>query len=193
MHAPAELVTRHLWIVEHFCARYRRQAPESADLRAAGTHGLCEAAAKFKPKKGRVFSTYAWNWVKGYTLSEVRRCHVVPVPEHTARRALKEGKPIRRVVAFGADHVLATGVSCYAGNVAVQREPDQEAHSDRMMRVRAVRQCIREIDDKLARQVVRRVLQGKSVAQIARALRLSQTRVAELLAAAEHELRELMT
>lgn len=169
----------HLWIVDHFCGRYGRGGgPAALDLRPAGLHGLCEAAAKFEPKKGRVFSTYAWNWVKGYVLRELRKAHVVAVPEHTARRAHAAGNPIRGVVVFAVAELTVEG--------------EQERQSDRAMKLRALRSAIRELEDKTARRVVRRVLRGRSIAYIAHALELPQTRVRELLAQAEQELRELM-
>jgi len=174
---PAELVESHLWIVEHFHARYRLIAPAGADLRAAGRHGLCEAAAKFQPKKGRVFSTYAWKWVKGYVLAELRKCHVVAVPEHSVRQAQAAGSPVRGVVVFGVPEI--------------QAEEEAEAKSDRAMRLRSLRSTIAELDEP-ARSVVRRALRGLTIAQIASQLRLTQARVAELLEQAERELQELM-
>jgi len=174
---PADLIQRHQWIVEHFCARYRRIARQ-ADLHAAGWHGLCEAAAKFEPERGRAFSTYAWNWVKGYVLSELRRSHVVPVPEHTARKAHAAGEPVRGVVVFGVPDLA--------------QEDEQERASDRSMRLRALRSAVRELADRDQRRVVWLVLEGDGVPAIAHALGMTQTRVAELLAEAEAELRELM-
>jgi RNA polymerase sigma factor (sigma-70 family) len=172
------LVQSHLWIVEHFCAKYYPLGRScGADLRAAGYHGLCEAAAKFESKKGKVFSTYAWNWVKGFMLRELRKAHVVPVPEHTARAANKSGAPVRRVVVFGVPDLPA--------------DDEQEQRSDRRMRLRALHQTVMEIDEP-RRAVVRRALRGLSVAQIASALGLSQARVTELLEEAEAELKELM-
>jgi RNA polymerase sigma factor (sigma-70 family) len=173
----ADLIERHGWIVDHFCARYR-SIGRGADLRAAGQHGLCEAAAKFEPTRGRAFSTYAWNWVKGCVLSEIRRGHVVPVPEHTARKAYAAGEPVRGVVVFGVPEQ--------------PQEDEQERLSDRSMRLRAVRQCVRELGDKLTRRVVLLLLEGDSIESIAKALDLTQTRVGELLESAERQLRELM-
>jgi len=174
---PADLIERHGWIVDHFCARYR-SIGRGADLRAAGTHGLCEAAAKFEPSRGRAFSTYAWNWVKGYVLSEIRRGHVVPVPEHTARKAYAAGEPVRGVVVFGVPDL--------------EQEDEQERQSERAMRLRSVRQCVRELPDKLTRRVVWLVLEGDSIDVIAKTLGLTQTRVGELLESAEQQLREMM-
>ncbi len=177
MSAHADLIESHVWIVEHFRGRYQGVGRQ-ADLRAAGWHGLCEAAAKFDPRRGRAFSTYAWNWVKGYMLAEMRRSHVVVVPEHTARKAMSEGAPVRGVVVFGLPDF--------------EVEDEQERQSDRAMRLRAVRAVIAEIEDPAVRDVVSRVLRGESCEQIAAELGLTQPRVAALLEAGERELRELM-
>lgn len=180
---PADLIRAHTWIVEHFCAKYRKLGAK-ADLRAAGLHGLCEAAARFQPRRRRAFSTYAWNWVKGYMLSELRRAHVVPVPEHTARRAHAAGQPLRNVV-LRLDPV----------DLESHGDPDndieQERVSDELMRRRAVLEAARELAPEL-RAVVRLVLGGESVPAIAKALKVKQDDVLLLLERAERELRELM-
>lgn len=169
---PNALVREHLWIVDRFAARYAKAAP-NADLRAAGALGLVEAAQRFRPKKGARFSTYAWNWVKGHVLSELRRCHVVPVPEHTARAAHRMGEPVRGVVVFG---VPDTGA-----------DDAQEADADRSMRKRALSMAVARLEPRL-RHVVRRTMAGRTVEQIAKGMKLPEVRVEELLGEAGEEL-----
>lgn len=90
--ARQELVLGHLWVVDTFVAKYKGTAPH-ADLREAGMLALVEAAARFEA--GRVkFATYAWNWVRGHVLGEVRKSHVVPVPDQLLRQARREGKSV---------------------------------------------------------------------------------------------------
>jgi len=72
------------------------------------------------------------------------------------------------------------------------QEDEQERASDRSMRLRALRSAVRELADRDQRRVVWLVLEGDGVPAIAHALGMTQTRVAELLAEAEAELRELM-
>lgn len=175
---PSDLVASHLWIVDHFRAKYRRLAPR-ADLEAAGAHGLCEAAARFEPEKGKQFTTYAWNWVKGYMLQELRRCHVVAVPEHTARRALAAGSPVRGVVVFGNVHFDPVDAA----------NDEQEQKSDRSMRRRTLLRLARELEPDL-RAVVEGALLGCSHEQIAQMLGLTQTRLEQLYARAERQLAE---
>lgn len=178
---PNALVEKHLWIVDRFAATYAKKAPH-ADLKAAGRLGLCEAAQRFRPRKGAAFSTYAWNWVKGHILSELRRSHVVPVPEHTARAANKRGASIRGVVKFmGGDKAFDLP----------DPEPERDsAHQleksvDRSMQRRAVHYAIEALEDPAHRHVINRTLAGRSVEQIAKGMGLSASAVDELIEQAQ--------
>lgn len=177
---PRSLVEKHLGIVENFAARYRWQA-SGADLRAAGALGLCEAAERFRPRKGAAFSTYAWNWVKGHVLSEMRRAHVVPVPEHTARKAAKRGAAIRGVVKF-ATH---DGVFDRESD---ETEPVSERSADLAMKRRVLLDAVKELDCRVHRLVIKRTMAGRTPAQIAQAMGVTETRVEELLEEARGQL-----
>jgi RNA polymerase sigma factor (sigma-70 family) len=169
---PQALVEKHLWIVEKFAKKYHG----NADMRAAGMLGLCEAAQRFKPRRGAAFSTYAWNWVKGHVLSELRRSHVVPVPEHAARDASRRGEPVRGVVVFSLPEPV-TG------------EPEEaEAQSERSMRLRAMHEAVEALPTREHRHVVNRTLAGRTVEQIAFGMGLNEERVEELLDEARGEL-----
>jgi RNA polymerase sigma factor (sigma-70 family) len=182
---PRSLVEKHLGIVEKFAAQYRWQKPAGgADLRAAGALGLCEAAERFRPRKGAAFSTYAWNWVKGAVLSELRRAHVVPVPEHTARKAAKSGSPIRGVVKFARNDAAFDQVDDDA--------PDSESAADLSMRRRALHEAIAELDNRVHRLVIKRTLAGRTVEQIAKGMGVAEARVEELLDEARAELAWLL-
>lgn len=180
---PDALVEQHLWIVDKFASTYRASAPQ-ADLRAAGALGLCEAARRFKPRKGAAFSTYAWNWVKGYVLSELRRAHVVPVPEHLARAASRRGEPVRGVVVFA--HPRA-----FDGVDGSTTDAEQERAAERAMRHRTLHHAVEALDTE-HRHVVNRTLAGRSIEQIAKGMRCTQTRVTELLEEAQTQLAEIL-
>jgi RNA polymerase sigma factor (sigma-70 family) len=211
----AALVEAHLWIVDHFVSRYQKQAPH-ADLHAAGAHGLVEAATRFQPQQGKKFTTYAWLWVKGYILQEVRRSHLVVVPEHDVRRANAAGKPIRCGVMHGLPEINPVdwvshqddrqemrygrsgltsrrGSGIFSQFLVRQGAPEQERLSDRAMMLRSLRSAIDELDCPDMRRAVELSLEGKSAEEIAQALECPRTRVTELLARAESELREAMT
>jgi RNA polymerase sigma factor (sigma-70 family) len=182
---PNALVEKHLWIVDRFAAAYAKKAPPHADLKAAGALGLVEAAQRFRPRKGATFSTYAWNWVKGHVLSELRRAHVVPVPEHTARAANKRGEPVRGVVVYRPD-----GVGRELGP-----QPDvpgeQESAADKAMRRRAIHLAIGELEP-AHRHVINRTLAGRTTAQIAKGMGLTEAAVEQLLEQARGELEWLL-
>jgi len=181
---PNALVEKHLWIVDKFAATYKNKAPH-ADLKAAGRLGLVEAAQRFRPRKGAAFSTYAWNWVKGHILSELRRSHVVPVPEHTARAANKRGASIRGVVKFmGGDKAFDLPDPEPEKDGAHQLERDV----DRSMRRRAVHYAVEGLENPQQRHVINRTLAGRTVAQIALGMGLTEARVEEILEQAREQL-----
>lgn len=178
------LVHEYMWIVEKFAAQYRAVA-RGADLRAAGALGLVEAAARFEPKRGLRFSTYAWTWVKGAVLAELRRSHVVPVAEWTARKDKRQGRPPRVMVVFGALDEDAPESASF--------EPaEQEGDADHSMRLRGVRAAAEALEDPSHRQVVAGTLAGKTPEQIGETMGLGDERVRQLLREAQSLLAALM-
>lgn len=119
--------------------------------------------------------------MKGHVLSELRRAHVVPVPEHLARAATKRGEPVRGVVVFRPD-----GIAREVG--ATDTSPgEQDAAADRGMRLRALRGAVTALP-RMHRHVVNRTLAGRRIDQIARGLGVADVRVEELLDEARVEL-----
>jgi RNA polymerase sigma factor (sigma-70 family) len=173
-----------MWIVEKFEAQYRAAAP-GADLRAAGVLGLVEAAARFEPTRGLRFSTYAWTWVKGAVLAELRRSHVVPVAEWTARKDKRQGRPPRVMVVYGALDEDAPESASF--------EPaEQEGDADREMRLRGVRDASERLEDPSHRLVIAGTLGGRTPEQIGESMGLGDERVRQLLREAQTLLAESM-
>jgi RNA polymerase sigma factor (sigma-70 family) len=173
------LAHQHVWIAEKIAARYVHVAP-TADLRAAGALGLAEAASRFQPRRGLRFSTYAWPWVKGAVLAELRRNHVVPVAEWTARKDSREGRSPRVVVVFGALDTDKGGAT---------DDADQEEAADRDMRLRGVRIAVSRLADPGHRRVIEATLEGRTPEQIGEDLGLCEERVRQLLREATNEIR----
>lgn len=173
----SSLILQHMWIVEKFVGQYASRAP-NADLRAAGKLGLVEAAARFQPKRGLRFSTYAWTWVKGAILAELRRSHVVPVAEWTARKDKAAGRLPRVTVVFGA--MDEDGHPSVPGD-----EGDQETCADRQMRLRGLRSAAYRLADPAHRHVIERTLAGRTPEQIAEGMGLGDERVRQLLKEAQ--------
>lgn len=184
------LIRDHLWIVERVKARLPRQS--AADLRAAGLLGLVEAATRYDPERGR-FVSWAWTFVRGQMLRELRRCHVVAVGEHTVRARAKTDDPVRGVVvranvsdgfavnftSTAPGHRLFTPLTCDGGSPEERRE--QEGDADRAMRARALREAARWLPDPAHRKVIEATLDGKTPRQIAAWMKVGAERVRQLI------------
>ena len=190
----AALVESHAWIVAQFVARYQARG-NAADLAEAGLLGLCEAARRYKPAKRVQFATYAWTWVKGAVLEELRTSHIVPVSKRAALG--KTQTPVRlprfEVVAPGEER--ASGHGGGAGGTAKRLkaqgltvEPDCEQIADLARRRRIARAKIAALPTADHRRVAFRALQGRSVEQIAEALEMPTGRVQYLLSEAQFHL-----
>jgi RNA polymerase sigma factor (sigma-70 family) len=177
MSAPSEraaLVHAHLWIVSQFAARYASKA-SGVDLREAGLLGLCQAADRYSSRQGK-FATYAWNWVKGAILEEIRLAHVIPLSK---RAALGKTKAPIAFFKFCGDAVLERMEA--PANDPEQLDPE---------RLRLARRRIDALPTPEHRRVAYRALYGRTVDQIAVSLELAPERVRRILAEAEAFLEE---
>lgn len=191
----AALVEAHSWIVAQFVAQYGRHA-NGADVEQAGLLGLCEAADRFEPGKGVQFRTYAWYWVKGAVLEEIRTAHVVALSKRAALG--KTLAPVRAptVVPYPAEeHVEAQATSRSARRPARDLvdlglfvSGVSEASADAPRRDRVARAKISALPTPDHRRVAFRALRGRSVEQIAQALEMPHGRVVRLLGEAEAQL-----
>jgi RNA polymerase sigma factor (sigma-70 family) len=168
------LIRDHLWIVAQFAARYHRKA-RGVDLTEAGLLGLCEAAKRYQPARGLKFATYAWNWVKGAILEEIRLTHIVPLSK---RAALGKTKTAVAVFRFCSDDSL--------GRLPAPEAPERPDPGA----LREARRRIAALPTPEHRRVAFRALRGRSLEEIAVALELAPTRVARILAEAEALLEE---
>ncbi|MDR1360197.1 MAG: sigma-70 family RNA polymerase sigma factor, partial [Deltaproteobacteria bacterium] len=77
-----ELIVRHFAPkVKYLALRLKARLPrnvELADLIGAGTLGLMESFAKFRPQMGIKFDTYAESRIRGAMLDELRRLDWFP-------------------------------------------------------------------------------------------------------------------
>ncbi len=187
----AALVEAHAWIVAQFVAKYEGRG-NGADLSEAGMLGLCEAAARFRPGKGVQFGTYAWNWVKGAVLEEIRTAHVVPISKRAAL-----GKTLSPVQAIRCDHIPQGDIEqdnrrvskqMWALGLVVVAEGESVADAPRRRRVALQR--IAALSSADLRRVAFRALKGRTVEQIAKGLEMPPGRVIRLLCEAQQQLAE---
>ncbi len=74
-HNQQRLVLQHLNLAREIAYRYRQGKPRSVlleDLTGAAMIGLCEAALRYDPSRGK-FSTFAYRRILGACLDEMRR------------------------------------------------------------------------------------------------------------------------
>ncbi len=186
------LVRSHTWIVAQFVARYSHRS-RGVDLEAAGLLGLCEAADRYDPLKGVKFATYAWNYVKGRMLEELRLTHLVPMSKRAAlgKTAVPVAAPIMVAIPendVGKDRPGPREHSSFCWrNGLVQN--DTAAPLDRRDRHREARELVRHISSRALRRVAFRALSGQSASEIAEGLGMTEPKVARLLRQLEDELR----
>lgn len=189
----AALVEAHSWIVAQFVAQYGRRA-NGADLEQAGLLGLCEAARRFEKGKGVQFRTYAWNWVKGAVLEEIRTAHVVPMSKRAALGKTLAPVTAPRVVEMPWEDAPDADATHYDHGRRRQIKlglfvaADGEATADAPRRQRIARARVSGLPTPDHRRVAFRALRGRSVEQIAQALEMPPGRVVRLLGEAEAEL-----
>jgi len=191
----AALVESHAWIVAQFVARYQTRG-NAADLAEAGLLGLCEAARRYKPAKRVQFATYAWTWVKGAVLEELRTSHVVPVSKRAALGKTLEPVRLPRFEIVAPTENRSQNANGGGNNGTYRRlvaqgltvEPECEEVADLARRRRIARARVARLPTPDHRRVAFRALQGRSVEQIAEALEMPTGRVQYLLSEAQFHL-----
>lgn len=190
----AALIRTHTWIVDQFAARYRRLA-QRVDIESAGLLGLCEAANFFDPSKGVKFTTYAWNWVKGRILEEVRLSHLVPVSKRVALGKTRMPAPPPPIIERIPTHDSAgngfsrhSHHSTYCASRGLVSTQESDERIDRPRELRRARARISRLSSADQRRVAYRALAGQTLAQIAEGLEMSTLRASRLLREAQASL-----
>jgi RNA polymerase sigma factor for flagellar operon FliA len=87
-----ELITAHLSLAANVARRLARRYRglfASDDVEAIARVGLCEAAARFDPRRGQPFLPFAETRIRGAVMDEVRRCSGFTQSGSTQRRHIK--------------------------------------------------------------------------------------------------------
>lgn len=182
----AALVKAHAWIVAQFVAKYEARS-NGADLSEAGFLGLCEAAARYTPGRVR-FGTYAWNWVKGAVLEEIRTAHIVPISKRAAlgkTQAPVDTPRISHLPSESGPSNDSRRVSTTMFRLGLVVDARGEELADAPRRKRLALQKITALSSAELRRVAFRALKGRTVEQIAQALEMPPGRVVRLLCEAQ--------
>lgn len=170
--------------------RYRRLPRgfglEPEDLLVVAEAAVYEALTRFDPGRGVQFRTYAWTWVKGRLLREVRDWS--PIPAHR-QRALAHGAE-RRPYEYLAQSLDA--LPDYEEWMAEARDPG----ADEALRAveagaegEAVWRAVASLSEPLREVVLLRFLEGLTVEETAARLGLSKQGVSKRWMQARAELR----
>jgi DNA-directed RNA polymerase specialized sigma subunit len=132
------------------------------------------------------FATYAWNYVKGRMLEELRLAHIVPMSKRAALG--KTAVPVRPPIMVNipqndvnGDHVGNRGHSEFCFRNGLVQNDTTENDIDRRAQREAVRKRLRRLESAELRRVGFRALSGQSAADIAAALGMTEPKVARHL------------
>jgi RNA polymerase sigma factor (sigma-70 family) len=200
------IVTANLGLVHAVARRYAAHHPgELDDLTQAGALGLARAVERFDPERGVRFSTYAGLWVRASCTrylaaqgdvsagrvgrpSVQRRLDAVPDGEHEHRDRLR-----RQLVAMAPALRLDAPLGDAEGSTHLDMVPDAGPLPDELAaqraRVAVAHRAIEVLDERSAR-IMRRRLEGATLAAVGRELGVSRERVRQIEALALPVLRE---
>jgi len=80
-----KLVLDHLYLIKDF---FSKNNYDFDDMEQAANLGLCEAAIRFNPIKGKLFRIYAIFWIEKYVKLEYNRLNVVHLCNQHLRDAI---------------------------------------------------------------------------------------------------------
>jgi RNA polymerase sigma factor (sigma-70 family) len=166
----------HLDLVRKVARRFRTcQVVDREDLEQAGFLGLLDACARFDASAGAKFSTYASLRVRGAIVDWLRQARLT-------------GKAGREVIwAMSIESPLpGREKGIVSDGIAEQRGPTEAENSLEAAELFEV--LSRGLSRRELRIAVARYLDGRSVPQIARRLRLTQSRVYQLMRGIDDQL-----
>lgn len=206
----------YLPFVRKIAGRMARRLPKSVeidDLMSAGTVGLMEALDRFDPKGGRSFETYAEFRVKGAMLDELRRGDPINRSTRMAQSRLMNtmaqltSELGRRPEAEEMAAALNTTVDSFMQKmsplegyktVPLDAEiiesamdlPNQEDQLAKQEIVRLVRKCIEKLTMKQQLVLSLYYVEELNQAQIGQVLKVTESRVCQILTEAIKQLRK---
>jgi RNA polymerase sigma factor for flagellar operon FliA len=210
--ARDELVLNHLWLVRHLTGKVTARLPSGVDvenLESAGMLGLVEAAQRFDASRGVDFKSFAALRIRGAIYDEARRnC---PLPQEVMQRVMQVSKAQEQLPApTSVDDLAAqTGLSkdeVVDALVAMpliriqsldqvlddptrQTDASPEASAERAEQKRLLADAIAALPERERLVVTLYYMEDLRLKEIGEVLKLSESRVSRLLAAAQFQLR----
>jgi len=208
-----ELILNHLFLVRHVVGKLMARLPAGVDvdnLESAGVLGLVEAANRFDAKRGVEFGAYCTLRIRGAMLDELRRnC---PLPQRIVEQMTQVNNAQRTLPppVTIEDLAEATGLSqdtildCLAARPLTQVKslshideswfsdsadlPDSNLQREDLSRL--LEDAIAALPERERLVVTLYHLKDLRLKEIGQILKLSESRISRLLAAAHLQLRE---
>lgn len=206
------LVIGHIWLVRHLTGKVTARLPPGVDvenLESAGMLGLVEAANRFDATRGVDFKSFAALRIRGAIYDEARRnC---PLPQEVMQRVMLVAKAQEQLTPpFSVDDLVAeTGLSkdeVLDALVAMpliriqsldqvvddptrQTESSAEAAAERAEQKRLLADAIADLPERERLVVTLYYMEDLRLKEIGEVLKLSESRVSRLLAAAQFQLK----
>lgn len=211
--ARDELVVNHLWLVRHIMGKVAARLPAGVDvenLESAGVLGLVEAAGRFDATRGVDFKSFAMLRIRGAIFDEARRnC---PLPQEVMQRVSQVAKAQERLSGPVSVDELATATGLSQDDVldaliampliqvrslelleddpTGRRDGSPEAAAEWDERKKLLADAIASLPERERLVVTLYYMEDLRLKEIGQVLKLSESRVSRLLAAAQHQLRE---
>jgi len=210
--ARDELVMNHLWLVRHLTGKVTARLPAGVDvenLESAGMLGLVEAARRFDASRGVDFKSFAALRIRGAIYDEARRnC---PLPQEVMQRVAlvtKAQEQLKPPISID-DLVTATGLSKdevldtllampmirvqsleqVVDDPARRAETSPDVAAERTEQQKLLADAIAALPERERLVVTLYYMEDLRLKEIGEVLKLSESRVSRLLAAAQFQLR----
>ena len=207
-----ELIVNHLWLVRHLTGKVTARLPAGVDvenLESAGILGLVEAANRYDPSRGVDFKSFAALRIRGAIYDEARRnC---PLPQEVMQRVMLVAKAQEHLTApFTVDDLVReTGLSkddvtdalLAMPMIRVQSleqvldDPTRQTQSapdvtaEHLEQKRVLADAIASLPERERLVVTLYYMEDLRLKEIGEVLKLSESRVSRLLAAAHLQLK----
>lgn len=210
--ARDELVINHVWLVRHLTGKVTARLPSGVDienLESAGMLGLVEAARRFDESRGVDFKAFAAIRIRGAIYDEARRnC---PLPQEVMQRVMQVAKAQEQLPSSTSIDDLAAETGLTHDEVVdalvamplirIQSldqvlddptrhsESSPEASVERAEQKRLLADAIAALPERERLVVTLYYMEDLRLKEIGEVLKLSESRVSRLLAAAQFQLR----
>ena len=206
------LVVNHVWLVRHLTGKLTARLPSGVDienLESAGMLGLVEAAQRFDVSRGVDFKSFAALRIRGAIYDEARRnC---PLPQEVMQRVMIVAKAQDKltppvsvddlVAETGLDRdevtdallamplIRVQSLDQVMDDPARQTDTSPDASAERAEQKRQLADAIAALPERERLVVTLYYMEDLRLKEIGEVLKLSESRVSRLLAAAHVQLR----